>query len=201
MAEDVTKDPFLVAQPAPFSTMGDLWPQTAELATLEDLIDKHHEELERNGGDLEAIEEIRAFLAFPEEQFLERLVTWALKVQVLEADAAVAKAERVRLQAKESTWEKAAKNLKGYILGQMKVRNVPKHKTPIVSVSVAKNSRASVRAKDAHTLEELYAIGSPFVKMKVEYVIDSDAVIEAAKNGTELPEGILVETGSHVRIR
>lgn len=180
-------------------TMHELWPQTAPLRTLEELIEEHAEELARNGGDLEAIPEIAAVLAFDETAFLQELERWALKVQALKADAEAVKIERVRLQEKENRWTKAAESLKAYMVRQMEARQLKKHKTPLVTISAVRNSRPSVRAKSESTIEELFALGSPLVRQVIELKLDSDAAIAAAEAG-ELPEGVSVVVGTHVRI-
>lgn len=180
-------------------TMHELWPQTEALASLEDLIEEHAEELARNGGDLEAIPAIAAFLAFEEDKFLAELERWALKVQALLADAQAVKIERERLEAKERRWTKAAESLKAYMVRQMVARSVKKHKTPLVTISAVRNSQPSVRAASESTLEELFAVGSPLVRQVIELKLDSKAAIAAAEAG-ELPEGVTVQVGTHVRI-
>lgn len=164
---------------APF-TMADLWPQTKPLASLEDLIEEHAEALAENGGNLEAIPEIAALLAFDEPTFLADLERWALKVQALKADAEAVKVERVRLELREKRWAKAAESLKGYMQRQMEGRRIGKHKTPAVTVTLAKNSQPTVRATSESTLEELYASGSPLVEQVVSYKLKRDDVLLAA---------------------
>jgi hypothetical protein len=181
-------------------TMAELWPQTAKLTTLDDLIEAHAEELEKNGGDLEAIPEIAAILAFDEPTFLQELERWALKIQALKADAEAVKAERVRLELKEKRWMKSAEHLKSYMHRQMEGRKIGRHKTPLVSITIARNSAPSVRAASEDTLEELHATGSPFVKQEVSYKLERDLILAAQKDGQDLPVGILVSTGTHVRI-
>lgn len=165
-------------QSAPF-TMADLWPQTKPLASLEDLIEEHAEALAENGGNLEAIPEIAALLAFDEPTFLADLERWALKVQALKADAEAVKVERVRLELREKRWAKAAESLKGYMQRQMEGRRIGKHKTPAVTVTLAKNSQSTVRATSESALEELYASGSPLVEQVVSYKLKRDDVLLA----------------------
>lgn len=165
-------------QSAPF-TMADLWPQTKPLASLEDLIEEHAEALAENGGDLEAIPEIAALLAFDEAAFFQQLERWALKVLALKADAEAVKLERVRLEVREKRWTKAADSLKGYMQRQMQGRRIGKHKTPAVTVALAKNSQPTVRATSESALEELYASGSPFVEQVVSYKLKRDDVLLA----------------------
>lgn len=184
--------------------MSELWPQTAPLRTLEDLIEEHAEALEQHGGDLEAIPEIAALLAFDESEFAHQLERWSLKVLVLKADAEAAKIERVRIQARENRWTTAMESLKGYILRQMQGRRVPKFKTPSVSTSVANNSRPSVRAKDDATLETLFASGSLLVREAITYTIDSDAVIALWKQDEADLKAVLeriLEDGGLERVR
>lgn len=182
-------------------SMAEIWPQTAPLATLEELIEQYAEDLERNGGDLEAIPEIAALLAFDEAKFHEHLERLGLKVLVLQADATAVKMERVRLQEKETRWTNAAKSIKGYMLRMLTPRNEKKYKSPVVSISLVNNGgNPSVRAANEGTLEELYALGSPFVEQVITYRLHVEAILQAHKNAEALPDGILVERGQHVRI-
>lgn len=188
------------APPAGFTTMGVLWPQTLELQELEDLIEEHAEALKANGGKLEEIPAIAQLLAFAEDKFLEQLKKWALKSQVLRADAEAAKIERVRIESREKRWAKARESLNGYILRMMVGHNLPKLKTPEVTISVSRNSRPSVRATSEGVLEDLFNAGATFVKRTVTYSLDADAVLQAHEAGEALPDGIVVELGQHVRI-
>lgn len=185
-------------------TFHDLWPQTAPLRTLEDLIEEHAEKLALNGGDLEAIPEIAALLAFDEEKFYEQLETLALKAMALRADGEAAKIERVRLQEKEARWLKGFESIKGYVLRQMQSRRVAKHKTPRVSLSVVRNSRASVSCKSEALLEELFNAGSPLIEKKIVYAVKSDDCIAAAEKDEERRQAereILAANGTIVEMR
>lgn len=183
-------------------SLGELmWPQTIHLRQIDDLIEEYAEELERNGGDLEAIPAIAAALAFKEEELHAHIERLGLKVLSLTADAEAVKIERQRLQSRENRWTKAAKSLKGYIQRMLSGHEVKKVKTPSVSVSLVNNGgRPSVRIVDEAKLEELYQVGSPFVQQIVTYRLDTEAVLAAVERGETVPPEILVERGQHVRI-
>ena len=183
-------------------SLGELmWPQTAHLRTIDDLIEEYAEELDRNGGDLEAIPAIAAFLAYKDEEVQQHIERLGLKVLSLNADEEAVKIERQRLQARETRWRKAAVSLKGYIKRLLNVHEVKKVKTPSVSISLVQNGgRPSVRITDEAQLEVLYQTGSPFVQQIVTYRLDTEAVLAAQERGETLPPEILVERGQHVRI-
>jgi hypothetical protein len=183
------------------TTYTEIWPQTEPLRTLDELIEHYAEELDRNGGDLEAIPEIAALLAFDEDAFHEQLERLGLKVLELKADAEAVKIERVRLEVKERRWTKAADAIKGYMKRMLSTRKDPKYKTPRVTISLVNNGgNPSVRAASEEKLEELYQTGSPFVESIVTYRLKVDEILAAHKAGDALPEGIIVERGKHVRI-
>jgi len=178
-----------------------MWPQTAELRTIDELIEEHAEELERNGGDLEAIPAIAELLAYKDEEVQQHIEKLGLKVLGLTADAEAVKIERVRLQQREQRWTNAAKSIKGYLKRLLVGHEIKKVKTPSATISLANNGgRPSVRISDEPKLEELYQTGSPFVQQIVTYRLDTERVLEAVTNGEELPPEILVERGQHVRI-
>lgn len=191
-----------MSTPEQAHSLGELmWPQTAGLRTIDDLIEEYAEELERNGGDLEAIPEIAALLAFKEEELHAHLERLGLKVLSLTADAEAVKIERQRLQMRENRWTKAAQSIKGYMKRMLAGHQVQKVKTPAVSISLVKNGgRPSVRIVDEAKLEELYQVGSPFVQQIVTYRLDTEAVLAAQERGDTIPPEILVERGQHVRI-
>jgi hypothetical protein len=182
-------------------SFAEIWPQTEPLKTIDELIEQYAEELERNGGDLEAIPEIATLLAFDEEKFHAHLERLGLKVLALKADAEAVKIERIRLELKERRWSKAADAIKGYMKRMLVPREVKKYQSAVVTISLARNGgNPSVRAAGEEKLEELYQTGSRFVEAIVTYRLRTDEILVAHKAGEALPDGILVERGTHVRI-
>jgi dTDP-4-amino-4,6-dideoxygalactose transaminase len=177
-----------------------LYDALTALDILDDLIEEHATIIEAHGGDIEAVPEIAELLAFAEEQFQSVVERWGLKIRTLLAEAAAANVEASRLAALVARKENAASRLKDFLKRQLVAREIRKISTPMVTVRVQANSRATVRAASETTIEELYAQGSPFIKHKELFSLDSDAVLRAQKDGQDIPTSILVETGCHLRV-
>ena len=99
-------------------------------------------------------------------------------------------------QRKENTEAR----LKEYLRRQLEVRGVKKIATDRVTVRVQANSAPSVRAESPTVIEELYAAGSPLARQRVEYSLDYDAIVRLAKEEGDIPAGIIISKGSHLRV-
>lgn len=148
-------------------------------------------------------DELAALLESAEIDFKVKTENVALFVRELLANAAAVEAERNRLDARVSHYKKAAESLKGYLKGQMERADIPKVEGRLVTVRLQKNPPA---VKVLATQEELAAMRdelhtSLFVTVVPEsYRVDTDYVKAVWKNGAELPAGITVEQGQHLRI-
>lgn len=170
------------------------------LDILDDLIEEHSATIELSGGDIEAVPEIAELLAFAEGQFEQAVERWGLKIRTLMAEEEAVKVERQRLQAIENRKSNAAKRLKEYLKRQLEARQIAKVTTPMVTVRVQNNSQPSVKAVSETAIEELYGQGSPYVRAKVEYSLDSKAVLAARDAGEEIPAVIVIDRGTHLRV-
>lgn len=129
-------------------------------------------------------------LAGTRDEKIERV---ALYIRERLVNAEAAHAEAVRLGAIERHHAAAAEGLKGYLLRNMERMGVQRVDTPRVRVRVQKNSRPAIRyTRDPATLPE-------FLRKTVVQV-DGNAAYEQLKAGAPLPDGFVVEVGSHVRI-
>lgn len=72
--------------------------------------------------------------------------------------------------------------------------------TPLVTVRIQANGQASVRAASEGLIEELYASGSEFIRRKETFDLDRERILTAQDNGEELPAGIIVDKGTHLRV-
>lgn len=117
----------------------------------------------------------------------------ALYIRELEANAEAAKAEEKRLAAIRKALEGRAEGLKGYLQYQLARAGRDKVETPKARGRIQANSRPSIRYMgDPADLPDTYR--------KVTVSVDRTAAYEAWKREEELPDGFVVETGSHIRI-
>lgn len=177
-----------------------LYEAAEALDILDDLIEEYAPQIEAAGGDIEAVPAIAELLAFAEDQFEAVVERWGLKIRALTAEAEAAKIEATRLAVIVRTKENAAKRLKDYLKRQMEARGRQKIASPLVTVRVQANGRPSVRAASEAIIEELYALGSPFVRRRETFALDSEAVLAAQERGDDIPSGVLIEKGSHLRV-
>ncbi len=178
-----------------------LYDATEALSILDDLIAEHAALIEAKGGDIEAIPEIAELLTFAEDAFEGAVERWALKIRSLIAEAEGVNVERIRLEALEKQKMNAATRLKEYLRRQMEARQCTKIATALVTVRIQKNGgKPAVSCKSEAKIEELYASGSPFAAQRVQYVLATDAIIAAFEAGEELPEDIVVQRGTHLRV-
>lgn len=177
-----------------------LYEAAEALNILDDLLEEYAPQIEAAGGDIEAVPEIAELLAFAEGDFHAAVERWGLKIRALTVEAEAAKTEAVRLAVIQRTKENAAKRLKDYLLRQMEARGEKKIASPLVTVRIQKNSQPSVFCASDLVIEELYAQGSDLVVRKETFALDREAVLKAQENGEALPEGVVVQIGSHVRV-
>lgn len=90
--------------------------------------------------------------------------------------------------------EDAGIRLREYMLGAMKAFGLDKVVTDIQKISVCK----SPPKVEVETGLNLFEVDQTYVTMKAS--INADAVKQAAENGKELPPGIKIVQGEHVKI-
>jgi hypothetical protein len=149
------------------------------------------ETLEENGGELTPdLAEQLDRLEGARDLKVERIV---LFMRNLDATAAAADAEAQRLAAIAHRKRAVAARLKEYLKTQLEVAGIAKIETPLCTVRIQKNSRPTIKCT-----VPLDTLPEGFIRVRREF--NSEAAYELYKAQAPLPEGILVELGSHLRI-
>lgn len=133
----------------------------------------------------------------------EKIERVGLYIRERDAEAKAVKEERDRLDGLYRRDTRAVESLKGYVKAQMERLGKTKVNGLLATVAIQKNSMASVTSTaDASVLYES-AAARPFVKReeKVTYTLDRDAILAAWKSEQPIPTTIVVDHGSHVRVR
>ena len=170
------------------------------LEILDELIEEHAALIEAHGGDIESVPAIAELLAFAEDQFQGAAQRWGLKIRSLLAEAEGAKVEQERIEAIVLRKTNAAARLKEYLKRHMEARDIRKIETPLVTMRIQANSQPSVRAVSETTIEELYVQGSEFIRRKEIFDLDREKILTAQAEGVALPDGIVVQKGTHLRV-
>lgn len=160
-------------------------------------------------GEGELTPELEALLAEWNEKADEKIERVALYVRELLSKASAVKEEAQRLAAMQKRHEKAAESLKGYLLRQMETLQKPKVNGLLCTVAIQANSQPSVTCElSAAELGQHYLGCMPdspiqqFVKeVPVTWTLDRASILDAWKSGEPMPAEIVVEKGSHLRIR
>ena len=134
----------------------------------------------------------------------EKIERVGLFIRERAAEAKAVREERDRLDSLMRRDERAVESLKNYVKAQMQRLGKTKVNGLLATVAIQQNSQPSVTT--ALGPEELYALDEtarPFVKReeKVVYTLDRDAVLAAWKSELPIPTAIVVDRGSHIRVR
>lgn len=168
-----------------------------------DWMEEHEAEIIAAGGVLPP--ELEELLEEVEGDFQTKVGRTALVIQNLLANAKVAKSEADRVAALAKSYERQAESLKAYLKHQLERAGVPKIETPTAKVAIQRNSRPSIRLADPNRIPEQFKIQPP----PPPPVFDSQGAYEYLKGAKLLPtepgtielDGIVIELGSHLRIR
>lgn len=150
------------------------------------------ETLVENGGELTP--ELGERLDAMEGAFEEKAERIALYVRECEANAIAAQVEADRLAAIAESFGRKAQGMKDYLLFSMRRTGHAKITTPRVKIWEQKNGRPSIKCILAPSL-----MPAAFVKHPPA-VVDTELAYQEWKQGNPLPEGFVVEQGSHLRI-
>lgn len=168
-----------------------------EIADMRDVLDTWLSE-----SDGEVTPELEQLLADVEAQADEKIERVALYIREQKALAKGIKEEEERLAARRKARERAAESLTRYLEAQMQRLGKAKVNGLLVTVAMQKNAPSLVGDLDAEWLEALRATGSPFVRVVPEQVtLDRRALLDFAKSGGDLPEGLTVTQTESLRIR
>lgn len=164
---------------------------TLALYQIVDELQQIGEVLEENGGELTP--EITVQLDALEGALTGKVERIVLYMRNLDATAAAADSESMRLAEIGKRKRGVAARLKEYLKAQLELAGIPKVETPLCVVRLQRNSRPSISC--AVPIEQL---PEGFIRIKKEF--DKDVAYELWKSGAPLPEGVLVEVGSHLRV-
>lgn len=117
----------------------------------------------------------------------------AAVIRTLEAEAGAIEEEAKRLHARAQVRRSRADHLKTYLLEQLAAAGKTSVAGKFFTVAVAA-SPASVRVTDASAVPAAYLVPQP-------PKVDARAILAAWKDSGELPPGVEVERGRHLRIR
>lgn len=125
----------------------------------------------------------------------ERKLEWlALLAQESKARAKAVEEEEIRLRARRKAAENKEARLKRFILAMMQKLEINKLETDRITLSETNNSRPAIRwVLGQDTIPEEFK--------KVAISLDGQKAYKAWKANEKLPEGFIVERGTHVRIR
>lgn len=133
----------------------------------------------------------------------EKIERVGLYIRERDAEAKAVKEERDRLDGLYRRDVRAVESLKAYVKAQMEKLGKTKVNGLLATVAIQKNSMASVTA--SAEAETLYGFDDvrPFVKReeKVTFTLDRDAILAAWKAAQPIPTAIVVDHGTHVRVR
>lgn len=173
-----------------------LYEATEALGIVRAWVDEHAEQLLAADGELPA--ELAALLDQAEGDFVTKVERVGLYVRELLATAGAVTAEVERLQHRADTLTRTAEGLKDYLKIQLTVAERLKVETPRLTASVVRNSSPTcVALPDAATLPDRFVRQLPPPPPEP----DKAALVAAFRAGETLPDGVVFETRTHLRLR
>jgi hypothetical protein len=152
-----------------------------------------YEEILSKLTDGEVTPDLEAELGALDETLQTKTEGICKMVQALNREAESANLEVARLSALAEIRLNAAARLKDYLKLTLELMNMTKVETDLFKVRIQKNSRPGIAY--IGDLREL-----PFEYQRVKVELNGTALYEAWKGGKELPAGVTVTEGSHIRI-
>jgi chromosome segregation ATPase len=138
--------------------------------------------------------ELEAELEAVQGEF-ERKAEWiAMLIREAKLEAEKWKAEEERVQNRRRALERRAEHLNRYLHMGMTAMDQDKVKGEMLTVSLQRNSQPTIAYEGSPD-------GLPDVYKRVRVEMDAQALREAYKAGQELPDGVSVHFGTHLRIR
>jgi hypothetical protein len=178
-----------------------LYEATDALDVVREWIYEHDEEIRAMEGALP--DELAELLAKAEGDFKAKAERVALFIRELLANAAAVKIEEERLTARRKHYERAADGLKRYLQGQMELAGIPKVEGKLCTLRLQKSPPGVIGNPTLDSLAywKTTLTWSRFVVTVPEQLrLDGRALIEAWKSGEEIPVGVEVVQGQHLRI-
>lgn len=175
-----------------------LYERTAALQIIEEWISENEESILAAGGEMPP--ELEALLNAAELDFKEKVERVALFVRELAATAKAIGEEEKRIASRRKAKEAAAERLEEYLRRNMEAVGQTRIEGLLCTVAVQANPPSVLCANP----EALYDDWAGLLVKRVEtvtYQIERAEVLRRAKEGLELPDGLAVVHGSHLRIR
>lgn len=136
-------------------------------------------------------EDMEVALGVIDEEFDKKIENIGKLIRQIEGDMQSLKDEEMRLLSKRKKLEKKEESLKDYIFSNFKAIGKDKVKTPLFTISVAKNPAKLVIRNENNLPDKYY---------KIEKKVDKAKLKEDIKNGVKVDEAELVQSEG-VRIR
>jgi hypothetical protein len=173
-------------------------------ATLRELIgDERHALdalLEEHEG--EVTPEIGALWSELDDKIANKVESWGLWITRQGSVCDAIDAEITRLKTRKAVAERAIAASKAELQRQMEAAGLDKVKGVLVTVAVQANNPSVAGELDTPTLNRLGVEGSPFARVvPIHVVLDKKAVLEAAKAGQPIPDGLSIVRSHSLRIR
>jgi hypothetical protein len=173
-----------------------LYEATEALLIVDQWLDEHADEIIASGGELPP--ELAALIDQATAQLEGKVEKVALKVRELLATAGAIALEAKRLSQRAKACENGAEALKAYLKAQLERAGQTKVEGKLATVAIQKNGQPSITVtKPIEDLPKAWRYQPPAPAP----ILNRDAVLTALKLGEEIPEGIEVVTGTHLRIR
>lgn len=167
-------------------------PRRATLYDYGERLEAVYDALLANGGVVD--DEQLAALESLEYDFDTKAERVAWVIREMEGNSSLAKAESDRLAARAKALENGANGLKAYLLREMERVDRKEIKRPLVTVKVQQSNPA------VHLLGLLKDVPKSYLRTRIETSLDKAAVLAQWELGGNLPKGVEVKRGTHVRI-
>lgn len=172
----------------------------------ERLAEKHELDALIEQQDGELTPEMEALWDASNEAVKDKVESWGLWITRQQNQADAIDAEIARLRKRRDVIDAACARSKTELQRQMEAAGLDKVKGVLVTVAVQENNPSVAGELDRVALWKLYEAwrtedAPPFAKHIDEYTLDKKAVLEAAKAGQPIPEGLTVVRNRSLRIR
>lgn len=162
--------------------------------TLYDIEQEYRETIDaliENGGALTP--EIDAAMFISRELFDKKAASYGLLIKEINGDIEQLGALIDNLRVKKQRLEQSRDNLKSRILSAMKLFEIPKFKTPLLSMWIGHTKRLVILHE--HLIPDAYR------REVIEYKIEGAALKEAIEKGVIETESAYVSNETHLQIR
>lgn len=173
-------------------------------ATLHELIggERHALDALLEEHDGEVTPELAALWSELDDKIANKVESWGLWITRQGATVNAIETEIQRLKDRKAVVERAIASSKAELQRQMEAAGLDKVKGVLVTVTVQANNPSVAGELDTPTLNRLGVEGSPFARVvPIHVTLDKKAVLDAAKAGQPIPEGLSIVRSHSLRIR